>query len=169
MQTTRVAISGNLIDLSIGHPSLSLLPLKIMQKAAENCLNQGCGLNPFTSALVRGALESGLQVEHLERLRAIYRERMVAMRSVLSRELPGLLRFNEPRGGFFFWIALPEGVHAQDLLPKAQEFKVSFMPGIRFSSCGGMGNYLRLSFSYYDPDVLQEGVRRLAQVLRTGL
>lgn len=113
MQTTRVAISGNLIDLSIGHPSLSLLPLKIMQKAAENCLNQGdpallqygfeqgCGLNPFTSALVRGALESGLQVEHLERLRAIYRERMVAMRSVLSRELPGLLRFNEPRGGFF--------------------------------------------------------------------
>ena len=132
-------------------------------------LDSGGGLNPFTSALVRSTLESGVLAEHLERLRAVYRERLVAMRSVLRRELPGLLRFNEPRGGFFFWIALPEGVHAPDLLPKAQECKVSFMPGIRFSSCGGMGNYLRLSFSYYDPEELQEGVRRLAQVLRTGL
>ncbi len=41
MQTTQVVISGDLIDLSIGHPSLSLLPLEIMQKAAEHCLNQG--------------------------------------------------------------------------------------------------------------------------------
>ena len=41
MQTTQVAISGDLIDLSIGHPSFSLLPLEIMQTAVENCLNQG--------------------------------------------------------------------------------------------------------------------------------
>lgn len=132
-------------------------------------LDSGGGLNPFTSSLVRSALESGLLLKHLERLRAVYRERLAAMRSVLHRELHGLLRFNEPRGGFFFWIALPEGVHARNLLPKAQERKVSFIPGIRFSSCGGMGNCLRLSFSYYDPEELQEGVRRLAQVIRTGL
>jgi len=132
-------------------------------------LDSGGGLNPFTSALVRSALESGLLLEHLERLRSAYRERLVAMRSVLRSELPGLLRFNEPQGGFFFWIALPEGVHAPDLLPKAEESKVSFIPGIRFSSCGGMGNYLRLSFSYYDPEELQEGVKRLAQVLRAWL
>lgn len=132
-------------------------------------LDSGGGLNPFTSALVHSAIESGLLLEHLERLRAVYRERLVAMRSVLSRELPGLLRFNEPQGGFFFWIALPEGVHAPDLLPKAEECRVNFIPGIRFSSCGGMGNYLRLSFSYYESEELQEGVRRLAQVLRTGL
>jgi len=132
-------------------------------------LDSGGGLNPFTSALVRSALESGLQAEHLDRLRAVYRERLVAMKSALHRELSGLLPFKEPQGGFFFWIALPEGVNTPDLLPKAQECRVSFVPGIRFSSCGGMGNYLRLSFSYYDSEELQEGVGRLAQVLRNGL
>ncbi|MQY76358.1 MAG: aminotransferase class I/II-fold pyridoxal phosphate-dependent enzyme [Spirochaeta sp.] len=132
-------------------------------------LDSGGGLNPFTSALVRSVLESGLQIEHLERLRVVYRERLVAMRTVLRSELPGLLRFNEPRGGFFFWIALPEGVHAPDLLPEAQECRVNFMPGSRFSSSGGMGNYLRLSFSYYDAQVLKEGVRRLAKVLQRQL
>ena len=132
-------------------------------------LDSGGGLNPFTSALVRSALESGLLLKHLERLRTVYRERLTAMSSVLRRELPGLLRFNEPQGGFFFWIALPEEVHTPDLLLKAQECKVSFIPGIRFSSCGVMGNYLRLSFSYYDKEELQEGVKRLAQVLQAWL
>lgn len=128
-------------------------------------LDSGGGLNPFTSALVRSVLELGLQSKHLDRLRAVYRERLIAMSAALSLELSEQVSFKEPWGGFFFWISLPEGVDTQQLLSRAQEQKVSFMPGVRFSSSQGMGNYLRLSFSFYDSDVLQEGLRRLATVL----
>ena len=129
-------------------------------------LDSGGGLNPFISALVHSVLELGLQDTHLKKLRAVYGERLKVVCSTLSQELPGLIHFVEPWGGFFVWVRLPDGVEARDLLPKAQRERVGFMPGTRFSSRGGMGNFMRLSFSYYDCEILREGVGRLAGVLR---
>jgi hypothetical protein len=38
---------------------------------------------------------------------------------------------------------------------------------MRFSSQGGLGDYLRLCFAYYEADVLVQGVERLALALRS--
>jgi DNA-binding transcriptional MocR family regulator len=51
------------------------------------------------------------------------------------------------------------------LLAEARRRDVAFQPGPKFSSTGGLSNYLRLSFAYYDTDTLIEGVARLAPVL----
>lgn len=40
-QTTQINISADMIDLGIGQPAPSLLPLKIMQEAAQHRLHQG--------------------------------------------------------------------------------------------------------------------------------
>jgi 2-aminoadipate transaminase len=131
-------------------------------------LDSGGGLNPFTSGLVRSVIELGLLDRHLERLRSIYGERLAAMSSALHRQLDGLVHFIEPWGGFFFWIGFPEGTDTQKFLPRARECRVKFMPGMRFSSREGMRNYMRLCFSYYDREAIEEGVRRLAGALRSG-
>jgi 2-aminoadipate transaminase len=131
-------------------------------------LDSGGGLNPFTSGVVRSALELGLLNENLARLKDIYSRRMLAMAAALRRRLPPSVRFVEPAGGFFIWLALPEGLDAGALLAKAIERKVEFMPGIQFSSRGELTNFLRLSFAYYETPDLLEGIERLAGAIAAG-
>jgi DNA-binding transcriptional MocR family regulator len=131
-------------------------------------LDSGGGLNPFTSGLVRSALELGLVDDNLALLKETYSRRKLAMCEVLRRKMPASVRFTEPSGGFFVWLALPEGTDTVDLLPRAFERNVEFMPGPKFSSRLGLKNCLRLSFAYYDTPDLLEGIERLAAVIDAG-
>lgn len=54
-------------------------------------------------------------------------------------------------------------VCSQELLKLAESrYKVRFVPG---KACDGMPQMARLSFAFYQPDELQEGVKRLAAAL----
>ena len=76
---------------------------------------------------------------------------------------------NEPGGGFFIWLRLPDEVDAAALLVTARQQDVGFQPGVRFSSSQSLRNYARLSFAYYDLPELEEGTKRLASVLAAHL
>lgn len=132
-------------------------------------LNSGGGLNPFTSALVRSAIELGLQQEHLAHLQAVYTRRSAVLSAALRQHLPASVTFVEPQGGFFVWLEFPETVDVAALLPALDRQLVLFHPGIKFSSAGGLRNYARLSFAYYDDDDLVKGVRRLAEVVEAEM
>lgn len=138
-------------------------PPRLQPLLNSGVLDSGGGLNPFTSNIVRSALELGLQQTYLAELRQTYTRRLAALSQALRRELPAFT-FTEPAGGFFVWGHLPEGVDTQALRAAAIEAGVAFQPGIKSSSRGGLRNYLRLSFAYYAEDQLSEGVRRLAGV-----
>ncbi len=128
-------------------------------------LDSGGGLNPFTSNVVRVALEEGWQAEYLAHLRQIYLRRLAAMAAALTSYLGDIARFAVPQGGFFFWVALDEGVDTAVLLPTAHRHQTGFQPGIKFSSRGALRNYLRLSFAFYDEAAIAQGVARLRQAL----
>jgi DNA-binding transcriptional MocR family regulator len=129
-------------------------------------LDSGGGLNPFTSGLIRSAIELGLQRDHLEYLKSVYSKRMLAMNTALRHHMPASVTFREPEGGFFNWLKLPDQVDAADLLSNARKSLVGFQPGIKFSGMQGLKNYARLSFSFYDIEQLEEGVKRLARVFK---
>ncbi len=136
----------------------------VQRMVLSGLLDSGGGLNPFTSGLVRSVLELDLQWPYLAELRATYQQRIAAMTDALQRYLPDA-RYSVPQGGYFFWLRLPAGLDAETLLPRANELKVSYRPGIRFSSQGGLRDYARLSFAFYDTATLVEGVRRLGQAI----
>ncbi|MFQ5613926.1 MAG: PLP-dependent aminotransferase family protein [Anaerolineae bacterium] len=129
-------------------------------------LHSGGGFDPFTSGLVHSAIELGLQQSYLAHLKSVYSQRVRVLSDALRRHLPPSVTFHEPQGGFFIWLRLPPDVDAGGLLAEARRQGVGFQPGARFSVNGGLRNYLRLSFAYYDAPELQEGARRLAQVIR---
>ncbi len=137
----------------------------IARLTTSGLLDSGGGLNPFASALVRPALEGNGQQDYLKRLRVIYSTRASAMNAALKRELGGRVQFDEPQGGFFFWLKLPERMDAARWLPLAARHKVGYRPGVKFSSRNGLHNYLRLSFTFYDVPQLEEGIARLGRVL----
>jgi DNA-binding transcriptional MocR family regulator len=128
-------------------------------------LDSGGGLNPFTAAIVRSALEPRLQQQHLDRLRQVYAARLAALDAALQRYLAGQLSYRRPAGGFFIWARLADGQDAETLMESAQAYGVSFRPGVRFSSHGGLRDAMRLCFAYYDEARLAEGVGRLARAL----
>jgi DNA-binding transcriptional MocR family regulator len=69
----------------------------------------------------------------------------------------------------FLWVTLPEGMDAAELLPKAVEKMVAFVPGGPFHPDGSGKNTMRLNFSFAPPEMIREGISRLGQVLREQL
>ncbi len=140
-------------------------PGRIHRLTTSGLLDSGGGLNPFTSGLTRLALEEGWQDEYLARLRQVYSQRATSLDRSLQAQLGDLVVYRTPGGGYFFWLRLPEEIDAERLLTQAVSYKVSFRPGVRFSSRGGLRNYLRLSFAFYDIPELEKGVARLTALL----
>ena len=107
--------------------------------------------------LRRGRLEP-----NLERVRGLLRARRDTMLEALDHELEGRARWSRPEGGYFLWLELPEGIDASELLDRAAEAGVTFVPGPDF---GGLPNSARLAFSFASPGEIEEGVSRLAALL----
>ena len=116
----------------------------------------------LSQATVYEFLRRGLFEANLERVRGLLRARRDAMLEALDRELDGRARWNRPEGGYFLWLELPEGTDAAELLTRATEGGVTFVPGVDF---GGQPNSMRLAFSFVSPAEIDEGVRRLARLL----
>lgn len=125
-------------------------------------LDSGGGLAPLSSALLHAAVADGRLERHVAGLRAAYRARRDALVGALET---APLRVVAPHGGYFIWAELPEGMSAAEVLPRAREAGVGFVPGPRFSATESLSRYLRISFSYYDPERIAEGARRLLSVL----
>ena len=140
-------------------------------KRINDCglLDSGGGLNPFTSAVVRSAIEMGLQQSQLATLKTTYTERKAALGKALREYLPNSINFVEPDGGFFIWLVFPDKVDTKRMLVEARQNNVGYLPGVKFSSTGKLKNCARLSFSYFDVPELEEGARRLANVFKSHL
>lgn len=97
--------------------------------------------------------------------RALYEERCTALLSALAEFMPEGVAWTRPEGGFFVWLTLPEGIDSYPLLHEGIDAGVVFVPGAAFTATPGPSNKLRLAFSAVPPDMLREGVKRLAPVL----
>ena len=141
----------------------------IIQRFVDSGLAaSGGGLSHFTAAVAQATLDMGLLQENITELRRIYTMRRDAVARLLATDLADRVDFNQPDGGYFFWLTLRNGVDADELLPSAQRNGVSYRPGTAFSSDGGFRDALRISFSLYDTGDLAEGLHRLGQAIRTG-
>ena len=99
---------------------------------------------------------------HIGRLRQLYREKQDRGRAALARELAGTgIAWNDPKGGFYFWVRLPRHVSARALLDVALQEGVAFVPGDAFAIDADHRSALRFSISAPTPDRIDEGVRRL--------
>ena len=136
----------------------------IQRFAACGLLDSGGGMNPFTSAMVRGIIESGELESNIGKLKHVYQNQVTAMDEALRLHLPDAA-YKVPHGGYFFWVRLNDHVNANELRKTAPAFKVDFRPGALFSSRSGLENYMRLCFIHYEEDEIKEGVLRLKECL----
>jgi len=106
---------------------------------------------------------------HMSRLRAVYGERAKAMLVALEKHMPAVCKWTHPEGGMFVWFTLPDGMDSQTLLPKALEHKVAFVPGHQFFAGTPPTRYMRLNYSSCTPEQIDEGMRRLGEVVHEAV
>ncbi|WP_236182463.1 MULTISPECIES: aminotransferase-like domain-containing protein [Pseudomonas] len=105
--------------------------------------------------------------QHLSELRGFYRQRRDAFQAALETHFADLADWNTPQGGLFFWLTLKQPLDTRTLLNTALANDVAFMPGEPFFPEPDRNpGHLRLNFSHIDPARLDEGLKRLAAVVR---
>jgi 2-aminoadipate transaminase len=106
---------------------------------------------------------------HISLIRKTYRERRDVMIEALTQYMPEGVHWTKPEGGLFLWVILPKSIDTKAIFPKAVEAKVAFVPGSPFHPMGGGENTMRLNFSNTKPELIMEGINRLAKVIKENL
>lgn len=122
--------------------------------------------SPFLQKIAARYLESGIFDSHLIRIREIYREKRDIMLAALRENMPSGVSWTEPDGGLFLFLTLPESMDAEELFMQAVQAKVAFVPGNVFHCDGSGRNTMRLNFSFASREMINKGIRRLANTIR---
>ena len=115
--------------------------------------------NIFSQYLLWDYLENNDLDGHIAEIKALYKKQAHAMMDAMERYFPP--------GGMFLWVTLPEGISAMSLFPKALEKKVAFVPGDPFYIGVKNVNTMRLNFTNADCETIEEGIRRLGELLHS--
>jgi DNA-binding transcriptional MocR family regulator len=102
---------------------------------------------------------------HLKALRAGLRERRSALIGAVERDLGPQAIERVPTGGLHLWVRLPDGTDEPALIAAAARAGVIVSGGGPSFAAEPTGPHLRITFGGAPPDVLVEGVGRLAALL----
>jgi 2-aminoadipate transaminase len=120
-------------------------------------------------------LASDFIPKHTPSIRALYKEKLETMQAALTREFSGELAqsvtWNKPIGGMFLWVTLPAHLKSQELLLKAVDQGIAFVPGAAFyaNESEAEHNKLRLSFVTASLEQINTGVAILAKVIKAAI
>jgi 2-aminoadipate transaminase len=143
----------------------AIAPADLIRRMVQ--AKQGADLHTslYIQMIVHEVVKGGFFEEHIARLQAAYRERRDRMLAALTKYLPPEVTWTHPQGGLFIWVTLPSSMGSEALLQKAMLNKVAYVPGAPFYANGEGFHTLRLNFSYPTVDQIEEGIRRLGEVL----
>lgn len=100
--------------------------------------------------------------EHIQKIRQLYKEQCQTMIHAMETCFPKEVTFTRPDGGMFIWATLPNGQSAKDLFDRAIRKKVAFVPGEPFYTDGRISNTMRLNYTNASKEMIEEGIRRIA-------
>lgn len=119
-------------------------------------------------------MDSGRLAQHVANVRRILRQRSLAMLEVLQRHTD-VVSFVAPSGGYFFWVTiLDASVSADAVLARSladPRNPTRFFTGPLFSMDEHQRhtNVLRLSFAFYEADVLVAGCQTVMAAIRAEM
>jgi DNA-binding transcriptional MocR family regulator len=112
-------------------------------------------------------LERGLLAQQLERnIRELRRRRDCAVRAAQEHLPPGSC-WRHPEGGPFLWVQLPKtGPNAAELYVSAIQHGVAYAIGNVFYTDGCGSRRIRMNFGMQQPEMIEEGFKRLGRAWR---
>jgi 2-aminoadipate transaminase len=143
----------------------AVAPPPVMEKVVLGKQAADLCTSTLTQYFVREYFAEGRWREYVESLVGHYRSRRDAMLAALARHFPPQAEWTHPAGGLFVWATLPDYIDTADLLAKALRENVAFVPGQAAYVDGRGGSSMRLNFSASTEEEIDEGIRRIGQVV----
>jgi len=122
--------------------------------------------NSMGQVILAEYLNKGLYESHLSMVQEEYGRRLDTICSAIDGLAAQWISYRRPDGGMFLWATLPPGYSARELLSYAEREGVTYSPGDVFHISSGRSECLRLTFIQQTPELIQEGIRRLAKALK---
>jgi 2-aminoadipate transaminase len=144
-------------------PRPVLQKMNLGKQAADLCSSS------LSQYFVAEYFAGGRWEAYLETLRGVYRARRDVMLESLAEHFPQQATWTRPGGGLFLWATLPDFLDTTDLLARALDANVAFVPGRAAYLDGRGGSSMRLNFSGVGEDDIREGVRRIGEVVAEQL
>ncbi len=120
----------------------------------------------FTQKLAARYIKSGLFDENLKKTIDRYKSKRDNMVKAFRKYMPEGVTWNEPRGGLFLFLYLPENMDSEKLFYTSIEKNVAFVMGNVFHCDGAGRNTMRINFSYASEERAREGIKRLAGAIK---
>lgn len=147
-------------------PEELILPLSVIKESSD------IDAAPLSQRIVNAYLDTGQLPGQIDMLRTQYGVRRDTMMRALAENFPDTARWTKPDCGFFVWVELPPAVDIDELFRRALEVEhVAFIPGHAFSVNNKRSSTpsIRLNFSHPTTARIEEGIPRLARVLKSVL
>jgi 2-aminoadipate transaminase len=144
-------------------------PEAIIKKLVQAKQSTDLHTSTFIQMIAHDIVQRGLLAAHTKEIRRVYGERRHVMTSEMEEHFPPGVSWTRPEGGLFLWVKTPEHIKTWDLLEKAVEKKVAFVPGKVFYPDDDGQSTMRLNFSNAQPDKIREGIKRLGRVLKDAI
>jgi 2-aminoadipate transaminase len=141
-------------------PAPILQKMQIGKQASDLCSSS------ISQYFVSAYFDSGPWEDYLRSLVEIYRRRRDVMLDSLAEAFPREAEWTHPQGGLFIWATMPPYLDTTDLLARALEEHVAFVPGRAAYVDGRGGSSMRLNFSGVGEDQIRDGIRRIGEVVR---
>jgi 2-aminoadipate transaminase len=140
-------------------PAPVLAKMNLGKQASDLCSSS------ISQYFVSAYFESGPWEDYVRSLTEIYRRRRDVMLDALAEHFPREAEWTLPQGGLFIWATLPDYIDTTDLLARALQDHVAFVPGRAAFVDGRGGSAMRLNFSGVSEDDIREGIRRIGEVV----
>jgi 2-aminoadipate transaminase len=102
---------------------------------------------------------------HVPKLRRGLRAKLETLMEALAEQFGTAAEFDDPPGGIYLWVKLPDGVDTQRLAQAALAEGVAINPGPEWTTDKAYGrSRLRLCFANASHETIREGVAALAEV-----
>ena len=137
--------------------------MEICKQALDLCTNT------FTQFIANEFMRSGSLDLHIMKICEMYKPKRDIMVNAMEKYFPKNCTCNKPKGGMFAWATLPEGIDTETMFLDAIKEKVAYVHGKAFHVDGGGGRSMRLNFSYASNEQIEEGMKRLGDVIKKKL
>ncbi len=107
--------------------------------------------------------------KHIEDISLLYKHRRNVMADAIDQYFPEEVNYVLPKGGLFIWAELPEGKDTRELLKRAIEKNVTFIPGSSFYPGDKRYHEMRLNFSNMADEDTVEGIQVLGALIKEYL
>jgi 2-aminoadipate transaminase len=155
---SKIFAPGFRVGWVVGHPEI-LNKLVMAKQTADLCTS------PFVQKIIARYMEKGLLEKNLKKTIDLYRERRTRMITCFRKYMPEGVRWTEPQGGLFLFVTLPPQLDADEIFKKAIVKNVAFVAGSSFYCNNSGHNTMRINFSFSNNTEIEEGVKRLSQVI----